>query len=177
MRTILSLFAALLLASAPAFAKPPQAGDIAPPFRLKLVDGTSVSLDDLRGQVIVLNFWATWCAPCKAELPLLDAYFAINAEHGLKVFAITTEDSVPLSKLKKLFAAMRMPSVRSVHGPYADLGGLPTNFVIDRSGRVRYAKAGAFDLDTLNALLVPLLNEPVPTAVAAAVTEEPNQGN
>ena len=57
---------------------------------------------------------------------------------------------------------MAVPAVRSVRGPYGMLTGLPTNFVIDRAGRVRYARAGAFTLDTLNATLIPLLNEPAP---------------
>ena len=157
----------LALFAVPAGAAPPKVGDIAPPFTLELVDGSKVSLDDLRGQVIVLNFWATWCGPCKTELPLLDAYYQINAVHGLKVFAITSEDSVPIAKLKKLFAVMKIPSVRHIRGEYRDLKGLPTNYVIDRSGHVRYARAGAFELDDLNDLLIPLLRAPVPTPAPA----------
>ena len=58
---------------------------------------------------------------------------------------------------------MHIPPVRRVKGPYAPIeGAVPTNFVIDRAGNVRYAKAGAFDLDKLNEVLVPLLKEPVP---------------
>jgi hypothetical protein len=57
--------------------------------------------------------------------------------------------------------------VRSIRGPYAVLKGLPTNYVIDRSGHIRVAKAGAFSLEELNELIVPLLNEPKPAAVAA----------
>lgn len=166
MRKLMWLLAVMFYA-VPAAAAPPKVGDVAPPFTLELVDGSKVSLDDLRGQVIVLNFWATWCGPCKTELPLLDAYYQINGKHGLKVFAITSEDSVPLAKLKKLFAVMRIPSVRHIRGEYRDLNGLPTNYVIDRGGHVRYARAGAFDLDALNDLLIPLLREPVPTPTPA----------
>lgn len=137
-------------------------GSAAPDFELTLVDGQKVTLDQLRGQVVVLNFWATWCVPCRTELPTLDAYYSATQKHGLRVFAITTEDSVPLAKLKTLFAALHMPSVRRIKGPYGPLTGVPTNFIIDRSGTIRYAKAGAFDLDALNRLLVPLLNEPAP---------------
>lgn len=169
MRKWIWLFALALFAG-PAAAAPPKVGDVAPPFTLELVDGRKVSLEDLRGQVIVLNFWATWCGPCKTELPLLDAYYQVNAEHGLKVFAITSEDSVPIARLKKLFATMTIPSVRHIRGEYRDLKALPTNYVIDRGGHVRYARAGAFELDDLNALLIPLLNEPVPARASAPTT-------
>ncbi|NMN04522.1 thiol-disulfide isomerase/thioredoxin [Novosphingobium sp. SG916] len=150
----------LTIVAMPALAKAPVIGQPAPPFELRLIDGTKVSLADLKGQVVVLNFWATWCGPCKQELPLLDQYYDLQKQHGLKVFAITTQDSLPNSALKQLFAAMHIPAVRTLKGPYSPLEGVPTNYVIDRAGVVRYAKAAAFDLDDLNGLLVPLLREP-----------------
>lgn len=156
-----ALAMAMMPAAALAAAKP-VVGEVAPDFELTLIDGSKVSLADLKGQVVVLNFWATWCVPCRAELPTLDTYYAMQQKHGLRVFAITTEGSVPIGQLKKLFAVMHMPSARRIKGPYGPLTGVPTNFVIDRAGRLRYAKAGAFDLAALNALLVPMLKEPAP---------------
>ncbi|MGC4251256.1 MAG: TlpA disulfide reductase family protein [Sphingobium sp.] len=155
---------ALAATSAPALATTPKPviGAPAPDFELTLIDGGKVSLADLKGQVVLLNFWATWCVPCRTELPTLDTYYALQQKHGLRVFAITTEDSLPIGSLKKLFAAMHMPSVRRIKGPYGPLTGVPTNFVIDRAGKLRYARSGAFDLDELNALLVPLLKESAP---------------
>jgi peroxiredoxin len=147
------------MAATSAQAKLPIVGQVAPDFKLTLVSGETVTLADLKGQVIVLNYWATWCAPCIKELPLLDSYYILQKSRGLAVFAITTENSVPLYHLKKLFAAMAIPSVRRIRGPDGIDGAVPTNIVIGRDGRVRYAKAGSFDLDGLNALLVPLLRE------------------
>lgn len=141
----------------------PIVGQLAPDFELTLMDGTKVTSAQLRGQVVVLNFWATWCAPCLKELPTLDAYYAAQRRFGLKVYAITTEGSAPNYKLKALFQAMAIPSARRIKGGYGPLTGVPTNFVIDRAGKLRYAKSGAFDLDALNELLVPLLKEPAPT--------------
>jgi len=163
--------AALMLAGA-AMAKPPEVGQAAPPFELTLIDKTKTTLAEQRGHVVVLNFWATWCGPCKRELPLLDGYYRAMRDNGLRVFAVTTEDSVPIYQLKPLFAAMAIPSARRLKGKgYAPIdGAVPTNFVIDRAGVLRYAKAGAFDLDELNAVLIPLLNEPAPPAVAVSAT-------
>ena len=143
-------------------AKPPKVGDVAPDFQMTLVDGTKVSMADLRGKVVVLNFWATWCVPCRKELPTLDGYYEAQKRAGLRVFAVTTEDSLPLYQLKKLFDVMHIPAVRKIKGPYAIMEGVPTNYVIDRSGHIRYAKANAFNLDELNEILVPLLREPAP---------------
>jgi peroxiredoxin len=140
----------------------------APDFTLTLIDGTKVTRDELRGQVVVLNFWATWCLPCRTELPTLDAYYAARQNAGLRVFAVATEDSVPAYQLKKLFAAMHIPSAKKIKGPYDTMGGVPTNIIIGRDGRIRYAKAAAFDLDSLNETLVPLLNEKAPPAAAPA---------
>lgn len=160
-RVALALFLSVA-APAPAATADPKIGEMAPDFQLSMVDGSHVRLSELRGQVVVLNFWATWCVPCRRELPMLDSYFRLRRGAGLRVFAVTTEGSLPIYQLHRLFAAMAIPSARAIRGPYGSLGGMPTNFVIDRAGRVRYAAAGAFDLHSLDALVVPLLNEPAP---------------
>jgi cytochrome c biogenesis protein CcmG, thiol:disulfide interchange protein DsbE len=161
MRRVFGILAFVALVGAQAAqARGVKVGDMAPDFDLTLVDGSHVKLSDLRGKVVVLNFWATWCAPCKRELPLLDAVYRIKRQHGLAVYAITTEDSVPVSQLKTLFAALAIPSARRIRGPYAVMEGVPTNYVFDRVGKLRYAKAAAFDLDEMNAIIIPLLREP-----------------
>lgn len=152
-------------------AAPPPAdtivGQPAPNFEVTLMDGSKVTLASLRGQVVVLNFWATWCVPCRTELPLLDGFYRRTSAHGLRVFAITTEDSVPASRMKPLFAAMAITPARRIKGKYPLIGNaVPTNYIIDRAGVVRYAKAAALDLDDLNATLIPLLREAPPAPAA-----------
>lgn len=159
LRGIMACAVLMAASAAPAAVK---VGERAPDFELTLIDGSKVRGSDLRGQVVVLNFWATWCGPCKAELPLLDTYYRLRKGNGLRVFAVATEDSLPVYKLKPLFAAMAIPSARRIKGPFAPMGALPTNYIIDRAGVVRYAKPGAFDLEDLNGLLVPLLRDPAP---------------
>ena len=158
----------LTLYLSPASAGAPKIGQPAPDAILYLVKGKPVRLSDLRGQVVVINFWATWCVPCRKELPTLDAYYRLQSQHGLQVYAATTEDSVPEIYLHKLFGALAITPVRHIKGPYDPLEGVPTNYVIDRAGVLRYAKAGAFDLDALNELLVPLLREAPPVATPAS---------
>ncbi len=160
LRGIMACAVLMAPSTAPATAAVVKVGERAPDFELTLMDGTKVRSTDLRGRVVILNFWATWCGPCKAELPLLDNYYRLRKDNGLRVFAVATEDSVPAYRLKPLFTAMAIPSARRVKGPFAVMGALPTNYIIDRAGIVRYAKPGAFDLDDLNGLLVPMLREP-----------------
>lgn len=142
-----------------------KVGKPAPNFDLVLVNGKHVHLSDLRGHVVVLNYWATWCAPCRTELPLLDTYYRIASKRGwpLSIYAVATEDSLSDQDLKPLFSALAIqPTERIRGGAFANVDGLPTNYVIDKAGVLRYAKAGAFDLDGLNQVLVPLLKEPAP---------------
>jgi len=163
-RALLGLIAAGATArAAPALATPPRVGTMAPDFELTLIDNSKVRLSELRGLVVLLNFWATWCGPCRTELPLLDRYYRLRRDNGLRVFAVTTEGSLPIFQLRSLFAAMAIPSARRIRGPYESLGAMPTNFVIDRAGQVRYAASGAFNLARLDALMVPLLNERAPS--------------
>lgn len=156
---------ALVLASAARAA--PEVGKPAPDFTAVTFGGHSVKLSDLKGDVVILNFWATWCGPCRAELPLLEAYFRAYNKYGFQVLAVATEDSVPDEKLKPLASKLTIPLVKRMKGPYHDLEAVPTNFIIDRSGTLVYAKANAFNLDELNAIVFPLLKEPVPPDPAA----------
>lgn len=160
--TVAALAAGALTAPVAQAKGKPIVGQAAPDFELTLVDGGKVTLSQLRGQVVVLNFWATWCGPCRTELPTLDAYYSEQRKHGMRVFAITTEGSVPIAKLRGLFKALRIDSARKITGGYGPMKGVPTNFVIDRAGKLRYAQAGALDLDSLNTVLVPLLREKAP---------------
>jgi cytochrome c biogenesis protein CcmG, thiol:disulfide interchange protein DsbE len=144
--------------------KEPKVGDPAPDAEITLMDGSKLNLSEARGDVVILNFWATWCVPCRTELPLLDTYYSIQKQHGLRVYAVTTEGgSAPLYKLKAFFGKVNITGARKIKGPYGPIkGSVPTNYIIGRDGKLRYAQAGAFSLDVLNAEIVPALKEPRP---------------
>jgi len=157
-----AITAAAAMIAVPGSAKQPTVGQHAPAVELTLMDGSRTTLAAHRGEVVVLNFWATWCVPCRKELPLLDAYYRKLRDHGLRVYAVSTEGSVPNARLKPLFAAMAIPAVRRLRGMSDDMPAVPTNYIIDRAGMVRYAQSGSLDLDDLNREMIPLLNEPAP---------------
>lgn len=119
-------------------------GEKAPPFALKDMSGKDVRLDDLRGKIVFINFWASWCAPCKKELPLLDALqrardkemviLAVNIDKR----RVNTDNFLkrhPLT-LKVLFDPDG--NVVASYGARA----MPTSFILDREGIVRYIHFG-----------------------------------
>lgn len=145
-----------------------EPGQHAPKYTISTFDKQKISSDQLKGQVVIVNLWATWCGPCKRELPELDAYYRKHAKDGLRIFAATTEDSVPDYLLKPLSAMLAFPLTHKIYGTtFETLEGVPTSYVIDRSGVVRYAKAAAFDQATLDEVVGPLLAEPAPAAPPA----------
>jgi cytochrome c biogenesis protein CcmG/thiol:disulfide interchange protein DsbE len=160
---------AILFAAGPALAGPKVVGQPAPPFTLTTYDGEQVTLDQLRGKVVVLNYWATWCAPCRVELPELDTYMRRHRSAGVVVYAVEVS-GVPRSKLTRLADVVSFPMVSRLKGKgYGKIrGAVPTNYVIDRAGVIRHADAGAFTAGSLEAIVTPLLREPAPKEAAAA---------
>jgi len=113
-------------------------GPAAPDFTLADVHGKKVSLTGFRGKVVILNFWATWCGPCEAEMPSLNNLYQELKSRGLVVIAISvdpTEKSV-LSFIaeKKLTFPVVMDKNKEVYFDSYAVVGLPTTFIIDRSG-------------------------------------------
>ncbi|MEA3063050.1 MAG: hypothetical protein QOJ94_2831 [Sphingomonadales bacterium] len=161
------VLAAAMAASLPA---PAVAGAVAtvgrpaPDATLSLLDKSRIKLSELKGKVVVINHWATWCGPCKAEMPMMSAFHRRYKDAGFEIYGVTTEDSVEAYKLKKLSDLLSYHLAWRMSGdgyPLID-GGLPTSYVIDRAGIVRFAKSGAFDAQEFIDDILPLLREPAP---------------
>jgi thiol-disulfide isomerase/thioredoxin len=114
-------------------------GSAAPPATLVTLDGERISTTDLAGQVVILTFWATWCEPCRAELPLLSDYARRHAAQGLRVLGFGLDTPDKLAEVRKVAAGLSFPVgfLASSSAPgYGRIWRLPVNFVIDRAGRL-----------------------------------------
>lgn len=114
-------------------------GSRAPEFVLRDMDGKYVSITALRGKLVVLNFWATWCPPCRKELPGLDRLYGDYLGQGLVVVAVSTDSTE--RGIRKFLAEnpFRLRVVHDRDGKISQLYGvfsLPTTFIIDRRGIV-----------------------------------------
>jgi thiol-disulfide isomerase/thioredoxin len=160
---------ALGLAAASAAHAGSDIGKPARGYKVTTLDGQSVDADQLKGKVVVLNYWATWCTPCKAELIAFDNYLKAHPNSDLKVFAIETERSLPGYFVAKMQGVSHFTLATSLEGRgYHVLDGVPTSYVIDRNGVIRHAKAGAFNEQSFAQLIEPLLAEPAPAQSVAA---------
>lgn len=139
--TGLALAGIASLVALPARANDLQLGQAAPPLVLNALDGRRIATQDLKGQVVIASFWATWCAPCREELPLLSAFAERHAARGLQVLGFSLDGPDKLPKVRALAAELSFP-VGLVDSPWAGGYGriwrLPVSFVIDRQGRLAH---------------------------------------
>ncbi len=120
-------------------AKGLEVGKRAPPLVLHTLDGHHIATRDLLGQVVIATFWATWCSPCRDELPLLSTYAERHAQEGLSVLGFCLDGPEDLKTVKKVAESLSFP-VGLLGNPWAGEYGriwhIPVSFVIDRSGRL-----------------------------------------
>jgi thiol-disulfide isomerase/thioredoxin len=112
-------------------------GKPAPPLVLHTLDGQAISTDSLRGKVVILTFWATWCEPCREELPLLSTYAEEHARQGLQVLGFCLDEPENLPAVRRIAATLKFPVGllgSAWAGAYGRIWKLPASFTIDRSG-------------------------------------------
>jgi cytochrome c biogenesis protein CcmG, thiol:disulfide interchange protein DsbE len=139
--------------------EPPKIGKVAPEFALVDLDDKPVRLSDYRGKVVFLNFWATWCKPCREEMPSMEVLHKNFAKDGLVVLAVsidrvtTTKDIPPFIKSMNLSFPVLIDSWGKTDMPYKRMG-VPETFIIDQQGVIREIVIGPRDWTRLDSLTV-----------------------
>lgn len=152
---ILAILAALLLTGLACFKEKGSGGpaveaaakaEPAPDFSVTTLDGQQLSLASLKGKVILVNFWATWCPPCRAEIPeFIEAYTELK-DRGLEILGFSV-DELPEAELKSFVtkAKMNYPVAlvgQDIVSAFRPGQYIPTSIFIDRNGRLRYKHVG-----------------------------------
>jgi peroxiredoxin len=139
---------------------PAKVSFAAPELALKDLQGNPVSLAETRGQVVLVNNWATWCPPCKEEMPALEAYYKKHRDQNFNLIAI--EAGEPAAEVADFVRQYRLtfpvwldPGSTATTAFHND--ALPSSYVIDTQGAVRLAWSGATDLKTLEMYVTPML--------------------
>ena len=132
----------------------------APNFSRADLDQRNVDLTAYRGKVVVLNFWATWCAPCLAEMPRFVEWQQEYGGRGLQVIGISMDDEAPPVRAAFQKYRLNFPVVMGdgkLGEMYGGILGLPITFVIDRNGKIRFRHQGVTDLNIIESEIQTLL--------------------
>ena len=152
---------AAVLAAAAVRATPPAAPTPAPSWSLKDLDGNAVTSGEFKGNVLVIDFWATWCQPCRTEIPGYVALQNKYAKDGLVVLGVSTDTAGPAA-VKKFIAKNGVTyrilmSDTAVEAGFGGMDAIPTTFIIDRDGMIRDRKVGALPAAQYEKLLLTFL--------------------
>ncbi|HUH96415.1 MAG TPA: TlpA disulfide reductase family protein [Anaerolineales bacterium] len=125
----------------------PQKGFLAPDFRLATPDGRSIALTDYLGKGVLINLWATWCPPCRAEMPVIEKLYQAYQDQGLIVLAVNStvqDDPTAISPFIRQYG-ITFPVLLDINGEAStlyELRSLPTSFFIGRDGVIREVVVG-----------------------------------
>jgi peroxiredoxin len=144
------------------FADPPAAGadgGLAPNFTAKNLHGQTVNLTDWAGKVRLVDFWATWCAPCREEIPMLNALHEEFGERGLVILAMSDEDASVIQRFVESHdvAYTNLTAPAEVSESYGVLG-LPSAYLIDRDGKIVATMVGPKSADDLRQRIAALVD-------------------
>jgi peroxiredoxin len=129
----------------------PKEGCLAPSFTIPDLTGKPVSLSDFKGKVVLLNIWATWCGPCKREIPSLDRLYHMRKDKGLEIVAVSV-DRTPVSGVATFVANYQM-SFPVLHDNRGEVGqkywakSIPSSFLLDKNGVIKWKVIGSIEWD------------------------------
>jgi thiol-disulfide isomerase/thioredoxin len=132
------------LSSAPS----PREGFLSPDFTLDTLDGNAVTLSELRGKIVVINFWATWCPPCRAETPALEKSYEQYKDVGVVILGVNLTDQDSMRDVESFVQEFRLtyPILLDRDGTVSNtlyqIKGLPTTFFVSREGIIRTVVVG-----------------------------------
>jgi cytochrome c biogenesis protein CcmG/thiol:disulfide interchange protein DsbE len=156
-RTVVAILS-FALVPAPVRAAP-EIGKAAPALVVTQLDGQTFDLAKLRGKVVLVNYWATWCAPCRKDMPKLDAFYRSHHQQNLEMIGISVDRPGDLQKVRKVMASLAYPVAVlkdvTVDG-FGPPDGIPITWIIDADGNVRDWMIDVRD-ELLKELVVPLL--------------------
>jgi peroxiredoxin len=125
-----------------------MAGEVsgpAPAFTLTTLDGKKVSLSDYKGQVVMINFWASWCGPCRQEMPLLNEIYTSYKKAGFVLLGVSVDESADDAKGFLAKTPANFPILHDAGGTVADLyknQAMPSSFFVDRKGNLSHVHKG-----------------------------------
>jgi thiol-disulfide isomerase/thioredoxin len=137
---------------------------VTPPWQAILPDGRVLASDALKGKVVLVNFWATWCPYCRKEKPVIDAFWQDTRGKGFEVVSISVDDSpeqIAAWMHDKGYAFMAAPTNASVAAAFGNVSSVPTSFIVDAEGHIRHKIAGQLHYARLEKLVTPLLRAPI----------------
>ena len=127
------------------FAQASQPGSKAPNFTLKSRSGKNLKLSEFRGQVVMINFWASWCAPCRKEMPLLEKIYKKHRRLGFTLLGVNVEQNTSAAKNYLKNVRVSFPVLFDNTNKTSKLyqvSAMPTTVIIDRSGKIRFVHKG-----------------------------------
>ena len=136
-------------------------------FRITTLTGVQITPASQRGRILVVNLWATWCAPCRQEMPALEAFYTKYRQSGVDVVAISVDDRSEMAAVKGVMASYTFPAALATESDlkaFSRVRHVPATFVIDRDGILRrngWEDAGLVDLAALEKAVRPLLHQTV----------------
>jgi peroxiredoxin len=137
----------------------PIIGQPAPALAATELDGQTFDLGKLRGKVVLVNYWATWCLPCRKEMPRLDAFYRRYRDRGLEFIGISIDRQQDREKVRKTMRVLAYPAAMAndiSENGFGKTEAVPTTFVVDSSGIVRDKFIDVYD-KLLRDVVIPLL--------------------
>jgi len=156
------LLLAAVCAAARAVNAPPQVGAPAPALIVPQLDGTTFDLAAQRGKVVIVNFWATWCSPCRAEMPQLDAFYKRYRSRGLRLLGMSVDDTNDREAVLHIMKSFSYPAALAADAKVNGFGpplAVPMTWIIDSTGvvRLQLMAANAITAQSLEQAVLPLL--------------------